>query len=376
MATKAEQRQTPQSVKIDKIYFLIHPTCWEHQVHAGDADRFRGYLEDYIKNGGNASNWFTALNWERSVNRKQKELISRLKPNEAMIIYPIGDSPPMLGLIEHAERCLGNRCVVLKQTTVIEPKVMHEMDEPIRHFLEDEEMEGRDAHIEAYPPDIRQQALAEIRQACEVNGYGWNPGGLKVVLGNRVWAKEIADEFAARNLTYDPQTVEAEAFGEGFEQCAMTWKALIPGYLGWTNPIENDFNLSVTGAQVLFDAELKDRIDLGDGVRLFMWERSHGIPVGLYQQPAPRFADRQLYAHVPLDGVFLEAWSLSKKAWPGDDSPLETHNGCLKVPVFTALRRGNEDSYYLLGANMTCDAFRDLLSTATIGTGDGQSVSS
>ena len=362
--------QTTQSTRIDKIYFLIHPTCWEHQVHAQTDEQFRAYLEDYVRNGGNASNWFTALNWERDVNQKQKQLMSRMKPNEAMIIYPIGETPPMLELIEHAQKCLGCRCVVLRRAGFAEPKVLHDMDEPIRHFLEDEQMEGRDEYMAAFPERWRDDAMAEIRQTCEIIGYEWNPGALKVVLGNRTWADEIAEEFAKRNLIYDPQTVEAVAFGEGFEQCAMTWKSLIPGYLGWANPIENDFNLSVSGAQFLFDAELKDRMDLGDGIRLFVWERSHGIPIGLYQKPAPRFADRTSYAHVPLDGIFLEAWSLGKKVWPADDSPLETVDGCLKIPVFTALRKGNEDSYYLIGANMGYEALRDLLSTATIGTGD------
>ena len=366
-----EQTQTSESVKIDKIYFLIHPTCWEHQVHAGDEDRFRAYMDDYCRTTGrSASDWFITLNWEREVNRKQKELMSRMKPNEAMVIYPIGESPPMLGLIEHAEKCLGRRCVVLMRTGFIEPKVLHDMDEPIRHFLEDEQMEGRDEYMAALPDRWRDDAMAEIRQTCEVIGYGWNPGALKVVVGNRTWADEIADQFTKRGLTYDPATVEAEAFGEGFEQCAMTWKALIPGYLGWTNPIENNFNLSVSGAPFLFDAKLKERIDLGDGVRLFMWERSHGVPMGLYQQPAPGFADQQLHAHVPVEGVFLEAWTLSKQAWPADDSPLATHNGRLKVPVFTALRKGNEASYYLIGANMEYKAFRDLLSGATIGAAD------
>ena len=372
-----EQTQTPAPVQIDKIYFLIHPTCWEHQVHAGDADRFRAYMDDHCSTTGrSASDWFTALNWERQTNKGQKDLMSRMKPNEAMVIYPIGESPPMLELIEHAEQCLGSRCVVLMRSGFAEPKVLHEMEDPIRHFLEDEQMEGRDEYMAAFPDRWRDDAMAEIRQMCEVGGYGWNPGALKVVIGNRTWADEIAEEFAKRNLTYDPATIEAEAFGEGFEQCAMTWKALIPGYLGWTNPIENDFNLSVSGAQVLFDAKLKERIDLGNGLRLFMWEKSHGMPMGFYQQPAPRFADRQLHAHVPIDGVFLDAWNLSKKAWPADDSPLETVNGRLKVPVFTGLRKGNEDSYYLVGANLGYEALRDLLSTAKIGTDDGQPVSS
>ena len=366
-----EQTQTPAPVKIDKIYFLIHPTCWEHQVHAGDADRFRAYMDDYRKTRGrSATDWFITLNWERKVNRDQKELMDQLKPNEAMVIYPIGGSPPMLGLIERAEKRLGRRCIVLQRTGFAEPKVLHDMDEPIRHFLEDEQMEGRDEYMAALPDKWRDDAMAEIRQTCQALGYGWNPGALKVVMGNRIWADEIDEEFAKRGLTYDPATVTAEAFGEGFEQCAMTWNALIPGYLGWANPIENDFNLSVSGAHFLFDASLKERIDLGAGVRLFMWERSHGVPMGLYQQPAPRFAGPQLHAHVPVDGVFLEAWNLCRQAWPADDSPLETVDGCLKVPIFTGLRKGNEDSYYLMGANLDYDAFRGLLSTARIGTDD------
>ena len=62
------------------------------------------YLKTY---GVRASEWYAARNLERETNRKQKELIQAMGPNEAMIIYPIGESPPMLGLIEHADERAG-----------------------------------------------------------------------------------------------------------------------------------------------------------------------------------------------------------------------------------------------------------------------------
>jgi len=62
-------------------------------------------------------------------------------------------------------------------------------------------------------------------------------------------------------------------------------------------------------------------------------------------------------------------WSVMQKTWPIEDSPLEAHNGYLKVPVLTGLRKGNDHTHYLLGANMEYEAFRNLLTGAKIGTG-------
>ncbi len=348
-----------ETTRIDNIYFLIHPCCWA-MSDKPDPD----YLETY---GVLKSEWYAARNLERETNRKQKELIEAIGPNEAMVIYPIGKSEPMLELIETAQRELGPRCVIVESPTCECPSQLKDMSEPIKHFLDDDEMEGRQAFWDVVPESIRPQIEQEIRDACEVIGYDWAPGALKVVQGNRIYAQEIADAFMHRGLIVDPETVTAEAFGEGFEQCAMTWKSMIPGYLGWRNPIENNFELSVSGYPFLFDVKFTERIALDNDIRLFLWEKWHGLPAALLVQMKPRLADLRYYAHLPVKDDALEVWEARKVIWPAKDSPLTADNGVLHLPVMTGSRKYSScDTCYLLGASYSYDQFREMLISAEI----------
>ena len=205
--------------RIDRIFFLVHPCCWS--MHGGDPPS--AYLEQY---GVPLSHWYSALNWERRVNQLQKQFISSMRADEALVVYPIGDSQAMRDLEEHAAQTLGRRCIVLKSPICAEPAALHETDEPIKRFLEDEPLEGRQAFWEVIPPHLRVEVEQEIRQTCRLHGYSWSPSALKVIAGNRVYAEEIAVELDTRGLEVDSSAVRATAFGEGFEQCAMTWKAM------------------------------------------------------------------------------------------------------------------------------------------------------
>ena len=179
---------------------------------------------------------------------------------------------------------------------------------------------------------------------------------------------EIADEFAKRGLEVDPSTVEAEAYGEGFEQCAITWKAMVADYLGWANPIENRFDLSVSGAPVLFDAEFKERLPLESDIRLFLWEKSQGRPMGVFVRARAMLADPSYTVNIPLDGLVLEAWNVRRRIWPEDNTPLAVQNGHLGVPVLSGLRKVDPDleTCYVIGCNVTYDRFRELLASAPI----------
>lgn len=352
-------------VKLERLFWLIHPVCW--QMNGGTVPS--GYLE---KSGGlTAENFLYSLEWEKRVNAAQKKFMDEMKPYEALIIYPISRSPPMLDLERHAEQTLGRRCLIMRRESVNEPKVLHGMKQPIRHFLEDEAMEGREQFWHQAPKAIQDEVRAEILQACQTTGYDWNPGALKVILYNRLLAQDIKDMLAERKLIYDPATLRSVAFGEGFEQCAMTWKALIPGYVGLAQPIENNFDLSVSGAPILFDATLKDEVKLPDHVRLFLWEKADGRVMGLFYRATVRFGDRQLFAQVPIDGLPLAAWDVRKQCWPANDSPLEVVQGkhrYLKVPVFASIRKDSSDvSYYLVASGVTLAQFRDVLVKARIG---------
>ena len=348
-----------QTTRIDKFYFLIHPCCW---AMADKPDP--SYLETY---GVLASEWYAARNLERETNRRQKELMRSMGPNEAMIIYPIGQSEPMLDLIATAERELGPRCIVQTAPCCEAPAQLKDMSEPIRHFLDDKEMEGRQAYWDVLPEALRPEVEQEIRDACEVIGYDWGPGALKVVQGNRAYAAEFAEAFEQRGLLVDPETVTAEAFGEGFEQCAMTWKLMVPGYLGWRNPIRNIYDLSVSGFRSLFDAQFKERIDLDNDINLFLWEKWHGLPLAFFQRAAERLADPRYYANLPVGDNALEVWEARKPIWPAKDSPLSKENGVLRIPVKSGSRKYSScDDCYLLGASYTYDEFRDMLLSAEI----------
>ena len=352
----------PQPTRIDRIYFLIHPVCWG--MHGGGIPS--GYQE---ATGCLASEWYAALSLERQVNQKQMEFIEAMGPNEALIIFPISQSKPMLDLIATAERVLGPRCLIPECPLTPEPAVLKDMSEPIRHFLDDEEMEGRDAYWNPIPESLRPVVEQEIRDACEALGYDWNPAALKVVGVSRLAAVELTRLFEERGLIIDPETLTAEAFGEGFEQCAMTWKLLLPDYLGWRNPVRNIYDLSVSGQPVLFDAQFKERIDLDNRISLFLWEKWHGLPMAFLQRAAERFADPRHYANLPVDDGVVEVWEARKPIWPAKDSPLSAEDGILRVPVKTGSRKYYScDACYLLGASYTYDQFRTMLLSAEITT--------
>jgi hypothetical protein len=362
-AKKAPAEQELKPVKIERLYWMVHPVCWG--LHGG------GIPEGYLEAAGvTAEDFYYTLEWERRVNEEQKQFMSSMKPNEALIIYPISRSAPMLDLEQHAEKTLGRRCLIINRVVVAEPSVLHGMDDPIRRFLEDEQMEGRDAFWNQAPKAIQDEVRAEIIQACQSTGYNWNPSALKVIMYNRLLAQDIKDMFVERKLSYDPTTLRGVAFGEGFEQCAMTWKALIPGYMGLTYPIENNFELSVSGAPMLFGVTLKEYVTLPNNVRLFLWEKADGRMMALYYRAAVNFADPQLFAHVPIDGLSLEAWGVVKKRWPIDDSPLELEHGefsYLKVPVFATIRKHlTDESFYLIAKDVSFEQFRDVLVNARI----------
>ncbi len=343
-----------ETIRTNRLSFLIHPACWA---------MYQAPAQYYLDSGGTAEGWEYLCERERETNRLQKEWMDRMGPDEAMVIYPIGKSDAMTDLLDHAERVLGRRHVVVDPKFTGEPKCLYDMDEPIRHFLEDEDLPDREEFLQYLPEGTRNDFLDEIRRACQVHGYSWNPGSLKVVGGNRIFAAELARLLDENGLTYDPTTLTAEAFGEGFEQCAMTWKSMIPHYLGWSNPIENIYDKSVTGATILVDATCRERLVVRDDVRLFLSETPAGAPVGMLTRARNRFTDPQRWARIPLDGVDLTIWpeSHTGKLYPAEDPPFDEKDGCLVTPVFAGSRRAEDTCCYVTAANRTYEELRDML---------------
>jgi hypothetical protein len=347
--------------KIDRIAFLIHPYCWSLHCEI-PADR------DPVL-------WKASLARELRNHRDHLQFISGMGPGEVLAIYPIGDSPPMRALVEHARARLGPRCQVITWRVANPAPLLAGVRDPIRRWLDtDDPLPGKEQYVRdtfsdfgARPmrEDVAGQVEEEIRQACSVIGYDWLPAAIKVIYYNRAVALEIEEHFRRNGLTFDPRTVEGLAFGEGFAACAMTWKCMLPGYLGLARPIENDFDLSTEGLAFLNEARLRERLDLGGDLRLFLIEGPEGLPVALFARAQARLADPYFYARLPLAALpTLEI----PGSWPpagGVPHPLHQEDGQLFVPVHTGLRRGLEGRY-LLAPGMDFDGFASAMTRVEV----------
>ena len=344
---------------IDRIVFLFHPACWA-MTDAPDP----GYLETY---GIRRSWWYAARNRERQVIAKQKEFITSMRPSELLYLHPIGDSGLMRDLERHALATLGDRCLVERGAAITEPAGLADVREPIRHVLDDPQHAGCAAYWASIPADLRAPIRAEIEAACARDGYGWGTGALKVIANNHLYAHFLETQMASRGFTYDPRTVTAVAFGEGFEQCAMTWKSMIPHILGWRHPVENDYDLSVSGAPVLWGARFVERLALDDDVRLFLWELPNELHLGFFARARCRLGDPHYAAHVAPAGEHLEVRDIRDRVLlPGGDGPLIERDGRLAVPVLSGIRKYPEDACYVVGCSTRYQQFRDLLAGAAI----------
>ena len=293
-----------------------------------------------------------------------------MKPNEALIMFPNGRHQAMRDLEDHAVKALGDRCIIMDSELPIPPDSWSEFPNRIKRFLDDEQLESRADFLERVPPQMRADVEAEIRETCEIHGYNWRIDALRVIYTSRLYARDIENEFAKRGLYYDPDTVESEAFGEGFEECAMTLKAMLVPYLGLAKSAPNIFDLSVSPAQFLVKAKFRERLNISDDICLYLWEGEDGRPIGLYARSWCLLKDPRFYTYMPLEGIALEIWSEEAygiKVWPPDGPLMQTENNCLKVPIFNAIRRDVlYGAYYLIADGISYEDFRQRLLAAKI----------
>jgi hypothetical protein len=347
-------RETRQ---IDKFYFMFHPVCW--------AMGMRGDEPPPLPEGVREEDYLACLSWEKEVNQRQKDFIGQMKPNEALILFPISQCEAMMDLERHAEALLGQRCVFVRSVHPDPPAAWADLPDPIQQFLDDKNLEGKEAYLSDVPPESQKEMAAEIREAYEARHSDWGLGALEVAYTSRMFALDIQRKLDQQALRYDPSTVTCESFGEGFEQCAMTWKAMVVPYLSLKSPADNIFELSVSGARFLVEALFRERVELDHDTRLYLWEGQDGRPIGLYARAWCRLRDPQFYAHVPLHGFSCELWTVAgygTLVWPGEESSITLANGYLKVPVLNGIRRDATDgAYYIIGNDIGFEAFRERL---------------
>ena len=358
---------TVKPTRIDKIYFLFHPVCW--RMHGATPPK-----------GADPKNWKACYERELKVNEEQKKFMSRMRPNEALVVFPIGTGKAMKDLEQHAKKVLGQRAIIVRRAGKDPPRDWAKLQNPIKRFLSQKQLPGRSEFLKQVPTRIKRELAAEIRSAWQSSQSPWNISVLEVAYYSRLCAMDIKKEFKKRKLHYDPKTTRSEAFGEGFEQCAMTWKQMLVPYLGLAHPAENRFDLSVSGAPFLVNAKLVQRIRLSHDLRLFLWRGKGDKLIAMYARAWCRLKDPQLYVRVPLSNLSLEVREVhNKQCWPKPDAPelrLKVDQGLLRVPIFNGIRRDfdwrkavqtDEEACYLIARKISLSDFRARLLKAKIG---------
>jgi len=359
---EAPEQPGRPTTRIEKLYFMFHPVCWSMGM--------RGDQPPPLSPGISRKDYLACYRWEQKVNKRQKAFISRLKPNDVLILFPISRHPAMLELERHAVGVLGRRCIIIRRGGVDPPAEWAKLKKPIERFLNDDKLEGKAEFLEQVPPKIRDELAAEIRDACRTRGFDWDIRALEVIYTSRLYAMDIQAQFTKRGLTYDRRTLSSEAFGEGFEECAMNWKAMVVPYLGLARPADNIFDLSVSGGRFLVTARFKERVRINDDTRLYLWEGQDGRPIGFFARSWCRLKDPQYFAQLPLKGMKYEVWTQAKygtRLWPAEDSPLKMNGSDLEVPVFNGIRRDAADiPSYVIGQGVTFAEFRRVLVNVAI----------
>lgn len=322
---------------INKMYFMFHPTCWSQAVDAnGQPPETVADKEAFMR----------CYEWEKKVIERQKAFFKTMKPDEMLFLFPIGTSPAMLSLQDAAFEALGDRCIIPTPTPIEADRNL-----TIDQYLDEPSLPDREKTFREVPPEIREELLSEMRAAREKLGSNWSMGIIKVIVYNRLCAAEALNVMKERGLEFDPETVECEAFGEGFEQCAMTWKSMMVHYMGIKHPALNIFDLSVTGQPFLATARIRDRILLDNEVVLYLWEGDGGKLIGFYARAWCKLADPQYFARINTKDMPMETWDITQRITPADGTPVRMEGETLVIPVYNAIRRDSTDRIVYVIAN-------------------------
>ncbi len=349
----------PQPPKISKFNFMYHPVCWSMQM-SGDVPGARIPKPH--------DRFLATFKREVAVVERQKRMMAAMKPDEVLVLFPNGYSRAMFVIEQYATEMLGRRCVIIRNVHPDVPAEWRKLDDPVGRLLDDPLLEGRDQWLEGVPPRLVEQLFDEVRQAHADPVLEVSLSTVEVVFASRIFAEQILAEFDRRNLYFDDDTVTGESFGEGFEECAMTWKQMLVPYLGIKQPVPNRYDLSVSGAKFLLNARPTQRLPLDHGTYLYLWEDENGSPIGLFARARCGLNDPPYYVTVTVDQPAIEVWGYGGGRFhPNPDSSLQPVEGRMKLNVYSGIRRGPDGLFYLRGGpGTTYEQFRDSLVHAPI----------
>ncbi|NIA07943.1 MAG: hypothetical protein GWP14_09995 [Actinobacteria bacterium] len=324
--------------KLERLYFLIHPFCYVQPR----LDRFEPCM------------WDKLVGREQTVASRWRKAIETMGPNEGLFIYPISDSESTLELKELAAKKLADRFISFDRTL---------------------RKEQGSNYFHGLPETFAGEVGSEYLEALSILGADADWRDLKIVAMSRTLANDILAALRERQISYDPQSIRCEAWGESFEGCVHRWTGMLSNYLGFANPIEKNYEMTVPDGVFLTDTTFVERVDLADDVRLFLWLRPDNRPVGMYSKARIRLVEPPLLARIcsPANRFEVRGKDLGRQViWPVADQqqdPFACPDGDeFKVLVHCARYGPRGRAYYLLGQGIDLAEFREVLAAARFST--------
>ena len=256
-------REPPKMLR--KMYLSVHALC-VLQIPPGHPNRQERRWEQW------PGRCELAYRLDLELQRKYQELIRDAGEDEGIFFLPAG-TPGNDELISLAREHFGPRCVVCR-------------DAP--------ELRGADFG-EGLEED-RQQAMKNRGPEWEVPSS--LPLGLEASAweGSKACATDLCRQLQEHGYTYDPASVEFEAFGGDWNYCCGTYPIHMGRALGLGNPIQRRFDLinSSSSDMLLKLTPVDQNLPMPEHIRLFIfktadegptwgryvaqyWEGMHGI---------------------------------------------------------------------------------------------------
>jgi hypothetical protein len=327
--------------KINRLLLLTHPMAY-HGL--GDA----AWARPWVK-------------FEREMAQRWLDAMKALPSDAAVVIvsgYPLGP-PAMEAFCAQAESTLGERCFTLR-----EPDYRH------RDFWK--RVVGEEAT----------RCLHDVRDAILAQGDSWNKEELDTLFHTRSCAIGLLGAMRKRRMTFDAATVSCEGWGEEFEGCTTKYILAFQRALGLGRPVELVFDMCVPGAKFVLNPRGVERVAIGDGLRLFLFDTARG-PIGLFTSTHNTVADKAENVRLPtaLQKAIVRS-KQGRRLWPAAKAHLKNaplgvdehpqavvHRGKsgLSVPVCTGVvyRLAKSPAYIFAPRGMTMSRFRSLMIRAT-----------
>jgi len=315
---------------IEKLYLMVHPLTYvDHEHEYRDRDFFR-----------------LALECEDRVAQRWRKKISEIEGDEILVLLP---SRPMTGSMEDllglSKQSLGERLILVNRSN---------SDWQHKEFWD------------TFPEGSYEVLGKEVRDILVSRRSLGSLEDLTTGIQAYSYVQELKAEMARLDMTFDPETVRGEAWGESFEGCVAKYSQMMGDYLGLTEPLEVGFEMTVPDATFLLRGTFIERVILPEGVRLYLFRSDHDVPIGMFYEPFRKSSDAIRSMRIEIDPSEVRVVNKSgKEAQMRDDPTAEVRfaDGVLQMPLIWGCEYG-----CIFGDGYTSEEFRTILSNATVST--------